>query len=171
MAGTFPVLAVAVGVTLAGLAEGASLGFAQWLVLRHHLPGVRRRDWVLYTTVAAGIAYVLGMTPSTLYDLFALSTPGMIGITVVLGLLLVPSIGFAQWLVLRRHLPRAGWWVLANAFAWTFGVAIPFVVLMLVPDESPMGAFIAAGVASGLLMGAVVGAITGVALIRLLKER
>ncbi len=28
-------------------------------------------------------------------------------------------VGFAQWLLLRRRLPRAGWWVVANVAGWS----------------------------------------------------
>lgn len=47
-------------------------------------------------------------------------------------------IGTAQWLVLRQHLPRAGWWVLASAlgFAMFGGVheadAVVFAVVFVV---------------------------------------
>jgi hypothetical protein len=27
-------------------------------------------------------------------------------------------IGLAQWLVLRKRVPRAGWWILANVLGW-----------------------------------------------------
>jgi hypothetical protein len=27
-------------------------------------------------------------------------------------------LGIAQWLVLRRHLPNAGWWIPANMIGW-----------------------------------------------------
>lgn len=94
----------------------------------------------------------------------------MIVITTLLGLLLLPSIGLAQWWVLRRHIRRAGLWVWANALAWLGGLAVPFVGLALVPDDSPLGVWIAVGALCGLLLGAVVGAITGLALLRLLRR-
>ena len=28
------------------------------------------------------------------------------------------SIGAAQWLLLRKRLPRAGWWIVANILGW-----------------------------------------------------
>jgi peptidoglycan/LPS O-acetylase OafA/YrhL len=28
------------------------------------------------------------------------------------------SIGTAQWVLLRRRLPRAGWWIAANVLGW-----------------------------------------------------
>jgi len=156
-------------VALAGVVEGAALGFAQWLVLRRAIRGMAAREWVLPTALAAGIAYILGMTPSTLADLGA-GTTAMIGAWILLGPLLLVSLGTAQWLSLRRYVPGAGWWLGAWAAAWMAGLALPFVGLALVPDGSPVAAFIVAGVVSGWLMGAVVGAVSGLALVRLLRS-
>ena len=89
---------------------------------------------------------------------------------VVFGGGLLVSIGVPQWLVLRRHLRHAGWWVLANALAWSLGLAVPFVALALVPDAAPFWVWAATGIVSGLLMGLVVGALTGLALLWLMRS-
>jgi len=169
--GAFPVYALFVAAVLAGVVEGASLGLAQWLVLRRCLRQVARWRWVLATAIAAGAAYILGMTPSTLTDLTPVSEPLLIGLYAVLGALLLPSIGLAQWLALRPHIPRAGWWIPANALAWLAGLAVPMVGLTSIPDGSPLAVWIIVGVISGALMGVMVGAITGVALVRLTTPR
>lgn len=153
---------------LAGAIEGTALGYAQWLILWRALPAIAPRAWVLPTAVAAGIAYLLGLLPSTLSDLSA-SFGTILPASVLAAFLLLVSIGFAQWLTLRHHVPRAGWWVLANAAAWVAGLTVPIAAVALVPDGSPTLAYIAAGVLSGWLMGLVVGAITGVALVRLVR--
>jgi hypothetical protein len=36
-----------------------------------------------------------------------------------MGLILGTILGVPQWLALRRHVPKAGWWVPANALAWS----------------------------------------------------
>lgn len=156
-------------IALAGVVEGTVLALAQWLVLRRPLRALTAREWVLPTALAAGIAYVLGMMPSTLADLGS-PMPVVMGAGVLLSPLLLVSIGLAQWPALRRRLPRAGWWVAANALAWLAGLVMPFAGMALVPDGSPVIAFIIAGVLSGWLMGAAVGAITGLALVRLLRS-
>jgi hypothetical protein len=171
MLGTVPegaMLAVAVA---AGMVEGAVLGFAQSLVLRRYIQSMTWREWVLVTALAAGVAYILGMTPSMLDDSTAMSPIVFIGIWIILGALLVCSIGFAQWLVLRRYVRKAGWWVLANALAWPLGLAIPFVSLTTIPDSSPVAVWVLVGIVSGVLMGAVVGAITGIVIVGLLRHQ
>jgi len=153
---------------LAGATEGAALGYGQWLILRRTLPAIAARAWVLSTAVAAGIAYVLGLLPSALSDLGA-SFAAILPASVLAAFLLLVSIGFAQWLTLRHHVPRAAWWILANATAWVAGLTVPIAAVAFVPDGSPTFAYIAAGVVSGWIMGLVVAAITGVALVRLVR--
>ena len=50
-----------VGLTIAGLLEGAAIGGTQVHVLRHHAPLVNRRNWVVATVAAAGFAWFVGM--------------------------------------------------------------------------------------------------------------
>lgn len=154
---------------VAGLGEGAVLGFAQWLVLRRYLGGVRGRDWVLATALAAGVAWVIGMIPSNIGDLSALDQRLLISLVVLGAVIFLLVMGSAQWLVLRRHLLRAAWWIPANMLAWPLGVAVPVVALSLLPDTSTPLLSGIVGVASGMLMGLVVGTITGIALVNLLR--
>ncbi len=155
-------------VALAGVVEGAALGLAQWLVLRRALPPSAACAWALPTALAAGLAYILGFAPSTLDDLGA-PTPAVIAAWVLVAVPLLLSIGLAQWTALRRYVPRAGQWVAANALGWLLGLPFTFAGIALVPDGSPIAAYIAAGAVSGWLMGAAVGAVTGLALVRLLR--
>lgn len=156
---------------LAGVVEGAVLGFAQWLVLRRYIQKMARREWVLATALGAGVAWTIGMLPSTLGELITITPLVLVGGGILLGVVFVASIGCAQWLVLRRHIQRAGWWVLANAIAWPLGVAVPFIGLAMVPEGGPVVVWVVVGVVSGVLMGVVVGAITGMALVWLLRTR
>lgn len=169
--------------TVAGLGEGAVLAFAQWLVLRLYIPELNRRRWVLFTALAASLAWFIGMLPSTLIPIIGLKPSSLasspFGIPVMLAIALLAllaaaafllSIGVAQWLELRRHVPRAWRWIVANAIAWPIGVMIPVVTISLVPDTSPTWAFIVSGLIGGVLMGVVVGIITGLFLLHLIKN-
>ena len=67
--------------------------------------------WILVTTLgwAAGWAAGLAMLWKGTEDdtlIFAIVGAG---------------VGMMQWLVLRRHIPQAGWWVLASAVGWGVG--------------------------------------------------
>ena len=163
--------AMAVGVSLAGIVEGGVLGYAQWLVLRRFLPQIRARDWVAATAAGALVAYGIGMLPSTIGDVSRFSTATLALGGALLAAVFLLSIGAPQWAVLRQALPRAGWWIPANALAWPLGVLVPIVGMMLVPDGAPTPVWIAVGIASGLLMGLVVGLITGAALDRMRRKK
>ena len=155
---------------IGGLGEGAVLAFAESVVLKKYLPELNRSRFIIYTAAAAALAWVIGMTPSTLGN----AVSARIWLWIIFGVIGIPffllSIGGAQWLELRRHVKKAWLWIVANAIAWPLGAMIPTITIMLVPDNSPVWAFAAAGLAGGVLMGAFVGAITGLFLIRLLRK-
>jgi hypothetical protein len=93
----------------------------------------------------------------------------LIALGILAGVLLLATIGVAQWLVLRRHIARSGSWVLANALAWIAGLAVVFAAIRVAPPDAPvlMAVF---GVAGGLGMGLTVALVTGLFLVRLLDR-
>jgi hypothetical protein len=172
--------AAALGVLAGTVIEGSIVGTAQWLVLRRPLDHMRWRTWVLATALGACIAWTLGMIPSTL--LFTApdsgaATPGEISdlmiytLAAAMGIALGSILGAAQWLALRRHLPKAGWWIPTNALAWMLGMVVVFLGTSFIPAGG-----ITVPVALILLLfvvaaGAVVGAVHGLILIWLLHQR
>ena len=86
-------------------------GALQYGLLRQYLT---RMGWWVFVTVAGwflGVLLIvlpswLGWTDAPLNNLDL--------IFLVMGL----SIGMAQWLLLRRRLARAGWWIAANVVGW-----------------------------------------------------
>jgi hypothetical protein len=117
---------------------GAVLGLAQWQVLRDHLPTLPRGLWVWATglglavplmltgfvgpimAAAAGVvtgwrqvALESGSTVATLglANSFPEALAAACGTGAIAGLML----GAVQWLVLRRYLQNAAWWIAANS--------------------------------------------------------
>lgn len=89
-----------------------------------------------------------------------------------MGIALGALLGAAQWTVLRNHVPRAGWWIPANAVAWAIGMALVFAGMSFIPDSG----VVTPGIVVALLVfivlaGTAVGAIHGLALIWLVRER
>jgi hypothetical protein len=155
---------------LAGVGEGTVLGWAQSRMLRRELPELRTGDWIRATAAGAAVAWTIGMLPSTFSRQFVeLWPPLLVVLGVLAGVVLLATIGFAQWLVLRRHVDRSGSWVVANALAWVAGLAVVFAAIGIAPGDSPI--LIAAfGVLGGLGMGLTVALVTGLFLVRLLDR-
>jgi hypothetical protein len=86
-------------------------GALQYGLLRHYLP---RMGWWVFATVAGWLLGVL-----------SIALPGWLGWTDtplnnldLIFLVMGVAIGITQWLLLRRRLARAGWWIVANAVGW-----------------------------------------------------
>lgn len=182
--GSFAGLAMAGAMILVGTFEGTVVGIAQWLVLRRPLPDIRARAWILVTAAGAFVAWVLGMLPSTLMDLMGPASteaggPDMAAMSDLLrytlaagmGSVLGPILGFPQWLVLRRHVSKAGWWIPANAVGWALGMVAVFAGAgsPLLANASLMTIVLIGGLA-GATAGALVGAVHGIVLVWLLRR-
>ncbi|MEO8252723.1 MAG: hypothetical protein ABI578_09655 [Chloroflexota bacterium] len=96
-----------------GLVIGAFVGIAQGFAVRRLAPMGR---WVLVSIIGFGIGLALGEAVA----------PGAstLGAHALIGAIIGTAAGVAQWLILRRHVARAGWWVPANIVAWTVGWTI-----------------------------------------------
>ena len=176
----FLILLFALLMILLGAVEGLIIGLAQWLAVSPFFRSLSRRDWVKATIYGAVIAWGLGMIPSTFFALqdspHVTPDPPVndmlkYWLAAVMGLGLGAALGVPQWLVLRRQLWRASWWVGANAIAWAIGMPIIFWGAGAVPEQ-PEGWQVVSWLALTLsVAGAAVGAIHGCALIWLLRHR
>ena len=75
-----------------------------------------------------------------------------------------------QWLALRPHLPKAGWWVLANALAWMLGMVVVFVGTSFIPAQGMTWPVALVLLLFVVAAGALVGAVHGLVLIWLLHQ-
>src|SRR3546814_18107106 len=76
----------------------------------------------------------------------------------------------SQWFELRRHVPRAGWWIAASALAWAVGLtALGVVAFPLWQPGQGTALVVAIGLLGGLAMAASMSLTTGLALLRLLR--
>lgn len=158
------------GAVFSGAPEGASLGLAQWLVLRHYLPNLSCKTWVVATMLAVTWARGIVVIGNQVIDPSGFDLAARIATGITFALLFLLPIGSAQWLVLRHHVPNSGWWVLANAIAWPAGDAMPFAITYSVPQLTSVAAFMLVETMSGLFLGRVVGALTGLVLVWMLKN-
>jgi hypothetical protein len=128
------ILGSAIFPNLSAIAAGVGVGLLQWPVLYGRLPRAWR--WPLTTAIAwiGGSILLLATVPAVLQLL-------------VSGLILGSVLGLGQWLILRREVCWAGWWIVISPIAWISG-------LTLLPGF--------------LATGALAGAISGIALTLLL---
>jgi hypothetical protein len=167
------------GCALAGIVEGATLGAAQWWVLRKRYPTLRLASWAGVTALAAAICWALGGLPSTLISLFGAPSQGSSGpsddpswaavmlVSMAGGALLGAFLGFVQSRVLRRHADGAGWWIAASSVGWALALPWSFLAGSSAAGASSFQSAIAISAAAGLLMGATISAALGWAMSRI----
>ncbi len=116
------------------VASGVGVAVFQWLVLQRRLP--RSWRWLAYTAAgwAAGalLALAVGEFEAGFFP----------------GLFVGSAAGLAQWLILRREVRWAAWWIPISAAGWSTGLS-----MALAP----------------LLAGVMAGTMTGIALVLLLS--
>jgi hypothetical protein len=118
-------VAMLVGAIVGGEAEdkvpfvpfvGLSFGIMQWLILRRYIP--RAGWWVLVSTAGWLLGFgVLAVAEKFTENLMTRAIQSEV-FALVFFLAAGASLGILQWLVLRRHMLQAGWWVLANVVGW-----------------------------------------------------
>jgi hypothetical protein len=132
------------GNVVGNTASGLVAGIGQWLVLRQWL---ERASWWVPATAGG---FLLAASPLVLQGPLGENLGGVIA-TIALGL--VP--GTLQWLLLRRQVARAGWWVLASTLivfaAFLAGVAASSGVGL--KEESELVFGLVSGIASGVVFG------------------
>ena len=93
---------------------GLLTGLLQCLPLRRYLP--RTGWWIAATALGWSLGFAVAYLGYAIWPvaLNANSTWAVEIVFVSIG----AATGLVQWLVLRRRVPRAGWWVLASALGW-----------------------------------------------------
>jgi hypothetical protein len=144
---------------LCGAACGSTIGLAQWLVLRRRL---QRVGWWVGATIAGyasiGLLPLIASVfqPGWLNWAFTLIINGKMhwlarveaawpaaswpagAITLTM---FGAVLGIMQWLVLRGHLYRAGWWIAISAGGWALAAALSIVtddlIVVLATSDVP----------------------------------
>jgi len=177
---SMPMLLVSVATAFVSLAVSAvvgvvGIGTAQWLVLRTR---VRRAGWWVLATTVGGIAgvvvgVIVGIAISGVVAI-VLDVGGVQAVSLGVAIVVGGAVGgTAQWLVLRGHVRRAGWWVLATVLGVGMGGLVGSVVLWGVAGTMAPGSMVVdvAALSLGPVTGGVViGAITGFVLAMYLRH-
>jgi len=153
-----------------GAIEATFVGLAQWWAMRPAFPMIKRFAWWRATLIGALLGYVLGYLPSTLMSMGEAVTqtpqaepPQWITLLLAAGLGAAAGavLSFAQWLVLRGKVRRAGLWIPANMLAWACGMPVIFWGMDLAFKLSAVWQSVLVVGGAILVAGLVVGAIHG----------
>jgi magnesium-transporting ATPase (P-type) len=160
-----------------GAVEATIVGLAQWWAMHPWFPSIERFVWWRGTFIGALIAYVLGYLPSTLMSMGEASAssapiaepPQWIVLLFAAGMGAVGGVvlSFAQWLVMRGKVKRAGLWIPANMLAWAFGMPIIFWGIDMAFKMPAIWQSVLLMAGTLFVAGAVVGGIHGLFLVRL----
>jgi hypothetical protein len=162
-----------------GAIEATIVGLAQWWAMQPWFPIIGRFTWWSGTLIGALLAYGLGYLPSTLMSMGEAATqtpqaepPTWVVMLLAAGLGAVAGVvlAFAQWLVLRGKVERAGLWIPANALAWAVGMPVIFWGMDLAFKQAEVWQTILVVGGAILLAGFVVGGIHGRFLVVLAGE-
>jgi hypothetical protein len=143
--------------TITGMVMGGLGSYFQWVVLRERISGVGL--WTVAGMLGFGLA------------LGAMDVIGSADHFAVLGIFTVVALfglggGTLQWLILRRKVAHAGWWLVASCLGCLIGILdFPFVIAL-----GEAGKWTQAILTFGLVFGAGYGAITGATMVWLLRQ-
>ena len=152
----FPCIQPSLGLVLIVIILGLAGGLMQWLVLRRRIAGTGW--WVPASTLGFPVALVMAEGAMRLVGI-----PSPILLGVLFGILS----GILPWLVLRRQVARAGWWVPAHLLGSLVGGAMGIVAFHVM---ALIGFYQFPWAAAGAMFGAGLGAITGITLVWLLRQ-
>lgn len=169
----------------AGTIFGLCVGWAQKKLLEKYIPTHDWSRWILFSVAGGTIAWFVFMIliaiPPMLFHLIARSDPVFWQLFPMAILISAGAIfGLSQWLLLRRHFPRATLWILAQALGWVIGGVIGIIVASSIYDNvipyNWKGSMLI-GPAEGLwmLVSGTIGtiafsAVTGIAFVGLLRQ-
>ena len=146
-----------------GALAGATFGTFQRFVLRRTIPQVNRWIWVSTAGFAIAFTVVWALGGARYGDLAHHALPHAIDLAGPLGGALIGAVfGASQWLILRRHVRGAGWWVPANIGGFVAG----WILAAATPVDGVPAHFV-----GGSVVGLVLAAITGAALVWSLRQR
>ena len=151
-----PCIQPSLGLVLIVIILGLAGGFMQWLVLRRRISGTGW--WVPASTLGFPVALVMA---DGAMRLVGIPSPILLG--VLFGILS----GILPWLVLRRQVARAGWWVPAHLLGSLVGGAMGIVAFHVM---ALIGFYQFPWAAAGAMFGAGLSAITGITLVWLLRQ-
>jgi hypothetical protein len=82
--------------------------------------------WVLASVLGIGLGYALAYIPFSIYKLIITGPPQLSFVHFIFPIAGL-SVGFVQWLIMRKYLPQAKIWILALVISYSTSIAIWYV--------------------------------------------
>ena len=119
----------------AGLVQGFILGIGEVIALRRGPLRVPVGRWIVVTTVAMGVAWIVALLPGSFGQLDWANPAMLVGmiVAVLVVILIVPVF---QWLILRSRVADAWRWILVMCIATTLGVGALLLGILLAAGET-----------------------------------
>lgn len=144
--------------TVGGAALGVMLGLVQWWLLRR--PFALDRRWIGYSLISGTLGLAIGMQVAASMSVATVGEPISRSSATVLatgaalnaassGLCFGLLLGLGQWLLLRRHVDGAIWWIVVNTIGWAAGLGLA----ALFATFGAGGWLLIAGLVNGVLTG------------------
>lgn len=141
--------------------SGLLCGLGQWRLIERHLPGIE--SWVIVNIFGMPSGLIFGAFAYFEIESILLSVlPAQYLLTDIVGIFFFAGIflGTLQWLVLRRKVKGAFWWIPVSGFSWGTGLYLSFTLLNLFLPASLNGHHLRIGALLGTIIGIIIG-ITG----------
>lgn len=163
-----------------GAVEATFVGLAQWWAMRPWFPNIGHYAWWRGTMIGALLAYVLGYLPSTIMSMGEATAssapmaepPQWVILLLAAGMGAVGGVvlSFAQWLVMRGKVSKAGIWIPANMLAWMFGMPVIFWGIDIAFNLPAIWQSVLLMAVTLFVAGTIVGGIHGLFLVRLAEQ-
>ncbi len=173
-------------IVLAGTIWGVSIGVGQMRFLQRYSPGCDWSKWAVFSATGATIGSLIFIAlyaiPALLISYEDRSSYRMLLIPYLALLLLIGGLilGVSQWLLMRKYMQKAGWWVLACTLGCSVGGLIGGIIATiiyetLIPRNWKAGMLLGSAEGfwtflAGTIGTSVLGLVTGLAFTWLLRH-
>lgn len=151
---------------IAGIVEGFITGYIQWKSLSKVVLHIKAKTWIITTTIATIISWLLILPPSVMFisilsKISAINTYYSVLYIGLAGIAFGGLIGIMQFFIIKKHYNRPLVWIFANVVGWIISFLIVYKSLLLFKDSTSfvynLMLIIGSCILSGLLQGIVAG--------------